>query len=108
MPRRSAPRRNRIYDPTELYEDGERVFRLIEHSSGRIDLAVVDSRGNSRPSGLIIAIETEGYLHRFGACNARMGLALDRDGRLKTYDEEYQMRQEQRTPAPPAPPGRNT
>lgn len=90
MPRTRTNFRNRIYDPTELYEAGDRIFRLRLDSVGRISLELVNAQGSNRSAGHILAINPSGHLQRFGHVNARAGFQRDEQGRVKTYDEEYQ------------------
>ena len=89
MPRPTAPRRNRVYDPTELYESGDRIFRLVERNGG-VTLTLVNAGGASRLSGNLLAIDAGGVLHRYGGVNRRAGLCLDQAGRIQTAAERYQ------------------
>jgi len=84
-----APRRNRVYDPTELYEPSDRIFRLVERNGG-VTLHLVNVDGISRAAGNLLAIEAGGQLHRYGGVNRRAGFLLDQAGQIETAAERFQ------------------
>ena len=74
---------NHVYDPTNLYESGDRIFRLTSNGDS-ITLELVDADGKKRTAGNIVAIRADGYLQLYSGCNKRAGLKLNENGQIET------------------------
>ena len=87
MPPQKRTFKNRVYDPTDLYEPDDRIFRLVISSGNFLVLELVDAGGRRRNAGNILAIDDEGYLARYGGISRMVGLKLNRSGKVITREE---------------------
>ena len=72
----------KVYQEQEQ-ETRELRLRLVERTDGSVRLELVDGDGCAVERGILLSIDSQGYLWLSRGVDQRLGLPLDDHGRLK-------------------------